>query len=288
MENSLRLAKRAAIALTALVALVYFGAVAYLKVNETDLVFPRETAMEGYPAAADSLRLPYKTVTFPTADSVTLSSWEIPATGASGMWVLLCHGQTGHLATTTRPEYYAYLRAIGVNILAFDWRGFGRSGGTPSEEGLYRDATAAYEYLRTALRVPAESIVIFGHSLGTAPAIELATRLPAAGLVLEGGPRSVRARAQELYPYIPIGLATSNHFNSLSRIGRVRVPILFLHSRDDVRIPIAHGRALFDSTRASKRFVELNGQHHDAFLADSARYFGEYARFVRELRRGLQ
>lgn len=287
MKRPARIAKLVGSALAAAIALAYLGAIVYLKTNESDLVFPREVAPDGYPPAADSLRLPYRTVSFRTADSVLLSSWQVPSSLPSGQWVLLCHGQTGNLATTTRPEYYAYLRAIGVNILAFDWRGFGASGGTPSEQGLYRDARAAYEYLRRDQRVPAESIVIFGHSLGTAPAIELATRVRAAGLVLESGPTSIRARAQEIYRFIPIGLATSSHFNSLGRIGRVRMPILLLHSRDDLRIPIAHGRALFDSARAPKRFVELVGRHHDAFLTDSAKYFGEYARFVENLRRGL-
>jgi len=279
-----RTVKLGSIALVSMVVAVCVAAIAYLKMNETDLVFPREAVVGGYPRAADSLHLPYKTVTFRSADSVLLSSWEIPATQPSGMWVLLCHGQTGNLATTTRPEYYAYLRAIGVNILAFDWRGFGASEGTPTENGLYLDATAAYEYLRRNLRVPAESIVIFGHSLGTAPAIELATRVPAAGLVLEGGPRSVRARAQELYPYLPMGLAMSSRFNSIGRIGRVTMPMLLFHARADARIPLAHGRALYDAARGPKRFVELAGQHHNAFLADSAIYFGAYARFVNGLR----
>jgi pimeloyl-ACP methyl ester carboxylesterase len=272
------------ITLVTAIAIVYLGALGYLKLNESDLVFPREIAVRDYPRAADSLRLPYRTVTFRTSDSVLLSAWEVPANKPGGMWVLLCHGQTGNLATTTRPEYYAYLRAIGVNILAFDWRGFGSSEGSPSEEGLYRDATAAYQYLRINQRVPPESVVIYGHSLGTAPAIELATRVPAAGLVIEGAPKSVVARAQEIYPYLPLSVAVSSRFNSIGRIGRVPMPILFFHARDDTRIPFAHGRALFDSANAPKRFVELSGHHHDAFLADSAKYFGEYARFVGEAR----
>jgi pimeloyl-ACP methyl ester carboxylesterase len=277
----------AVIALATAITVIYLGALGYLKLNETDLVFPREIADRGYPRAADSLRLPYRTVTFHTSDSVLLSAWEVPANEPSGMWVLLCHGQTGNLATTTRPEYYAYLRAIGVNILAFDWRGFGSSEGSPSEEGLYRDATAAYQYLRGKQRVPSDSVVIYGHSLGTAPAIELATRVRAAGLVIEGGPKSVVARAQEIYPYLPISVAVSSRFNSIGRIGRVTIPILFFHVREDIRVPFAHGRALFDSAKAVKRFVDLSGQHHDAFLADSAKYFGEYARFVSELRQRM-
>lgn len=273
--------------LVVLVAGFYAAAIGYLKINETDLVFTRETAPNGLPAPADSLKLPFQTATFRTADSILLTTWVVPAADtASGLWVLLCHGQTGNLATTTRPEYYAYLRAIGVHILAFDWRGFGVSEGTPSEAGLYRDATAAYEYLRSERRVPADSIIIFGHSLGTGPATELATRVPAAGLVLEGGPTSVANRGQELYPFLPVRLVASAQFNSIGRIGRVTMPILFLHASADERIPIAHGRALFDSATAtpSKRFVELRGRHHDAFLADSATYFGEYARFAAQLR----
>ncbi len=253
---------RASLGLLALTALVYVGALVYLKADETDLVFPREVARAGLPAPAESLHLPYRTVSFETSDSVRLSAWVIPAAhdDSSGMWILLCHGQTGNVATTTRPEYYADLHSVGVNILAFDWRGFGASEGTPSEEGLYRDATAAYDYLRTVLLVPANRIVIFGHSLGTAPAIELATRVPAAGLIVEGAPTSVIDRAQELYPWLPIRLISSISFNSLARIGNVACPILFFHAAADARIPIAHGRRLFAAARAPKRFRGARGR----------------------------
>lgn len=276
---------RLALGLASATVVLYLLVVAYVKVNESSLVFPRETAPDGLPAPADSLRLPYRTVRFPTADSVVLTAWIVPAARAdsSGLWVLLCHGQTGNLATTTRPQYYAYLRSLGVNILAFDWRGFGSSGGHPSEAGLYRDATAAYAYLRDGHGISPKDIIIFGHSLGSAPAIELATRVPAAGLVVEGAPSSVRARAQELYPLLPLRLLPFPQFNSLDRIGRVKMPLLLLHARADKRIPVAHGRALFQAAAGPRRFVELAGEHHDAFLVDSARYFGEYARFLREV-----
>jgi hypothetical protein len=277
--------RRFAVGLLALSAIGYLSAATYVKLNETALIFPREVAAHGLPAPADSLHLPYRTTTFRTADSVVLSTWIIPAAhdDSTGMWVLLCHGQTGNLATTTRPEYYADLRMIGVNILAFDWRGFGASEGSPSEAGLYRDATAAYEYLRTVEHVPADQIIIFGHSLGTAPAIELATRVPAAGLVVEGAPASVRQRGQELYPWLPLSLISSIEFNSLGRIGQVKMPKLFFHAVADTRIPIAHGRALFAAATEPKRFVETLGDHPNVFRADSAKYFGEYRRFVLEL-----
>jgi fermentation-respiration switch protein FrsA (DUF1100 family) len=210
----------------------------------------------------------------------------IPAARAdsTATWILLCHGQTGNLATTTRPEYYADLRTVGVNILAFDWRGFGISTGEPSEAGLYRDATAAYQYLRDSLRVPPERIVIFGHSLGTAPAVELATRVPAAGLIIEGAPTSVRDRGAELYPWLPVRYVSRVDFNSLARIGGVHMPVMVMHAKADQRIPFAHGERLFAAANDPKRFVKLAGGHGDAFQRDSARYFGEYRRFVTALK----
>jgi uncharacterized protein len=276
--------RRVVIALVALMVLGYAGAIAMLRVKESDLVFVRVSDVE-YPAPADSLKLPFRLVSIPTADSVRLSAWVVPASrpDSSGMWILLCHGQTGNLATTTRPEYYADARTTGVNILAFDWRGFGTSTGAPSEQGLYRDATAAYGYLRDSLGVPPERIVIFGHSLGTAPAIELATRVPAAGLIVEGAPSSVRERGAELYPWLPVRYVARVEFNSLGRIGAVKMPILFMHATADTRIPIAHGRRLFAAATAQKQFVELGGAHSDAFKRDSANYFREYRRFVTSL-----
>ena len=277
-----RLAWRIVAVLVSVALTGYFAAILFLRVKEPDLVFVREGGVSAYPAPADSLRLPYETVSILTSDSVRLGAWIVPSATpeSNAMWILLCHGQTGNLATTTRPEYYADARTMGVNILAFDWRGFGTSSGEPTEQGLYDDATAAYHYLRDMLGVPPEKIVIFGHSLGTAPAIELATRVPAAGLVLEGGPSSVRERGAELYPWLPVRYVARIEFNSLGRIGAVKMPILFMHARDDARIPIAHGRRLFDAATARKEFVELGGAHHDAFKRDSANYFGAYRKFL--------
>src|ERR1051325_6313049 len=282
MRRPLRLIGIAAVGLALAVSL---GAIVYLRVEEPSLVFVRTGGLSALPVPADSLHLPYRAVIILTEDSVRLGAWIVPATASdsNGMWVLLCHGQSGNLATTTRPQYYADLRTVGVNILAFDWRGFGTSTGEPTETGLYRDATAAYRYLRDSLGVPANRIVIFGHSLGTAPAIELATRVPAAGLIVEGAPTSVRDRGAELYPWLPVKLVAQIDFNSLARLSRVHMPVMLMHAIADQRIPIAHGRRLFAVANEPKRFVELGGGHGDAFKKDSSTYFSAYRRFVDEL-----
>ena len=170
--------------------LIYGGILVLLRVYESRLIYfpgPERTLV----APPPSLGLPVQRVEITTEDTVNLVAWLIPAEPRSSWWLLICHGNAGNLSDAGRPEHYAGLRALGLNLLAFDYRGYGESGGSPSEAGLYRDAEAAYGYLRHTLGVPPERIVLFGHSLGSAVAVELATRVPAAGLVLDGALISV-------------------------------------------------------------------------------------------------
>jgi fermentation-respiration switch protein FrsA (DUF1100 family) len=261
---------------------VYGGILVLLRVYESRLVyFPG--AERSLLAAPASLRLPVQRVEFAAADGVKLVAWSIPAEPPGPWWLLICHGNAGNLSEFGRPAHYAGLRQLGLNLLAFDYRGYGESGGTPSEAGLYRDVDAAYRYLREDRSVPAERIIIFGHSLGSAVAIDLASRVPTAGLIVEGALTSVQDRGQELYPYIPVRWIAASRFSSLEKISRVRVPKLFLHAVRDEVIPLAHGRLLYQEAAEPKAFVELQGGHGDAFEADSARYFGAIATFLSQL-----
>jgi fermentation-respiration switch protein FrsA (DUF1100 family) len=230
------------------------------------------------------LQLPIERVEIPTEDGVKLVGWVIPAqSDSSGLWLLICHGNAGNLSEFDRPLHYAGLRRLGMSLLAFDYRGYGESDGAPSEQGLYRDADAAYRFLRQIRGVPANRIVVFGHSLGSAVAIDLASRQPVAGLIVEGALTSAVDRGQELYPYIPVRRIARSRFGSLDRVAGIRVPKLFLHATRDEVIPLAHGRRLFDAAREPKAFVELQGGHGDAFDVDSARYFGSIAEFLEHL-----
>ena len=259
--------------------LIYGGILLLLRVYESRLIYfpgPERTLV----APPPSLGLPIQRVEITTEDAVNLVAWVIPAEPRSSWWLLVCHGNAGNLSEFDRPLHYAGLRQLGLNLLAFDYRGYGESGGAPSEAGLYRDADAAYRFLTNERGVPASRIVIFGHSLGSAVAIDLASRVRSAGLIVEGAFTSAIDRGQELYPYIPVHWIAKSRFNSVDKISGMTVPKLFLHAKGDEVIPLAHGRRLYEAASPPKTFVELRGGHGNAFDMDSTRYFGSIAQFL--------
>jgi hypothetical protein len=271
--------------LLAVAAICYLVILLVLRLSESRMLYvPGGSRTLLAPPA--ELGLDLRRVTVTTSDGVRLVSWAMPVTEGSGYWLLICHGNGGNISEAGRPYHYAGLRAQGLSLFAFDYRGYGESEGAPSEDGLYRDADAAYRYLRDTLGVPPGRIVVFGHSLGSAVAVELATRMPAAGLILDGALTSVVDRAQELFPYAPVRWIAASRYPSIERVGQLTLPKLFLHARADEVIPIAHGRRLYQAAASPKRFVELEGTHGDAFDADSAAYFGAIGKFVSELGRG--
>jgi len=261
----------------------YLALLLLLRLNESRLLYfpgPRGPLLRPPP----ELALPVERVEFRAGDGVRLVSWIVRAGDPGAHWLLICHGNGGNISDAGRPYHYAGLRAAGLNLFAFDYRGYGESEGSPSEDGLYLDAEAAYRFLRDSLGVPPERIVLFGHSLGSAVAVELARRAPAAGLILDGALTSVPELGQEIYPLFPVRWLAGSRYASTEKIGELRLPKLFLHAEHDEVIPIGHGRRLFAAAPEPKRFVALAGGHADAFEADSAVYFGEIRRFVAELR----
>jgi fermentation-respiration switch protein FrsA (DUF1100 family) len=268
----------------AAVLLIYVMLLVLLRLYESRLIyFPGQQQTLIPPPAW--LNLPVQRAEIPTEDGITLVSWVIPtATHPAGFWLLICHGNAGNISDFDRPVHYAGLQRLGLNLLAFDYRGYGESGGAPSEEGLYRDVRAAYRYLREKQGVPADRIVVFGHSLGSAVAIDLVSRVPAAALIVEGAFTSAIDRGQELYPFIPVRWIAASRFGSLEKMAEIKVPKLFLHASGDEVIPIGHGRRLFEAAPPPKTFVELQGGHGDAFDVDSANYFGTIAQFLTSLR----
>jgi uncharacterized protein len=267
-------------AVAGVLALGYVGAIGYLRFHERQYLYqPGERRV----TPSTGFGLDETQVTYPSTDGVTLSAWIIPASPNSTAvgWLLICHGNYGNIGYGQRPEFYASMRDLGLNLLAFDYRGFGDSTGAPDERGLYDDAMASYEYLTQARRVRPERLIIFGHSLGSGVAVELASRVPAAGLIVEGAYTSVTDRGQELYPYFPVKMIATQRFPSLDRIPSIAIPKLFLHSPEDSVIPYAQGRRLFDAAADPKRFVDVRGGHENAFREDKAVYYGAIDAFLK-------
>jgi len=148
-----------------------------------------------------------------------------------------------------------------MNILAIDYRGYGESEGHPTETGLDLDSMAAYRYLSEVLRVSQERILIFGHSLGAAVAVNLAVHVRAAALIVEGAFASLPDLAQELYPFLPVKLIARNHFDSVSRIANVHGPKLFIRARGDRLVSEANFNRLYQAAPEPKRLLEVRGGH---------------------------
>jgi uncharacterized protein len=255
-----------------------------LRLGESWLIyFPGTRALIPPPP---ELNLPVERAELRAGDGVKLVAWVIRAGRPDAPWLLICHGNGGNISDAGRPFHYAGLRDLGLSLLAFDYRGYGESEGSPGEAGLYLDAQAAYRFLREDLGVEPGRIVLFGHSLGSAVAVDLATRVPAAGLILDGALTSVTERGQEIYPFIPVRWIAASKYASIDKIAALDLPKLFLHAEGDDVIPIAHGRRLHAAAPPPKRFVALAGGHGDAFVVDSAAYYGAIGRFVAELSPG--
>lgn len=235
------------------------------RIGDRLVYFPSRVLDGGTPAA---LGLDYEDVTLTAGDGVRLHAWWVPAPAARRA-VLLLHGNAGNISH--RLDKLAVLAGLDASVLLLDYRGYGRSEGAPDEAGLYRDAEAAYQWLR-GRGLPAESIVAYGESLGGPVAADLAARQPLGGLVLESAPASILGVAQHHYPVIPVGWFLSARFDALSRLSQVRAPLLILHSPSDEIVPFAMGEALYAAAAGRKRLVRLAGGHNDAFIVAAEVY----------------
>jgi pimeloyl-ACP methyl ester carboxylesterase len=182
--------------------------------------------------------------------------------------ILFCQPAGGSTQVQMIQHQLKALFALGYDVFAFDYRGFGASAGAPTEQGLYADAAAAYEYLVDVEQVPASKIVLSGRSLGGAVAIDLATRMPAAGLLLFSPIDSVPAVAARLYPWAPVHLLSTHQFNSVAKARSIEIPVLHFSGWPDSYIPRADARALFEQFRGPKQFVETGGGHHHSGFTD--------------------
>lgn len=241
--------------------MLIFGYVKYIE--RYNIFFPnRELA-----STPRLIGLDYRDHTFSSSHNL-LHGWFIPKEGAQYTF-LLCHGNAGNISY--RLDKIKLLHSVGVNVFVFDYRGYGKSEGVPTEKGVYEDALAAYTYLTDELGISKEHIIIHGASLGGAVAVDLASRIRAKALVVESSFSCGRDMAGAMYRFIP-SFFFPDVFNSLLKIKKIDMPVLFFHSRQDEVVPFTFGRKLFEAALPPKEFIEIAGGHDFGFLDSQEKY----------------
>jgi len=247
-------------------ALVYVVMMSITEYLNTKLAFYPDRDIETTPRSAG---LAYEDVSIPTADGLKLGAWYVPAEGALGT-ALFCHGNAGNISG--RLETIAVLHELKLNVLIFDYRGYGRSEGRPTEEGTYLDAEAAWRWLVEARGVRPGRIVLHGRSLGGSVAAHLARDRAPAGLVVESTFANATDLAAELFPWLPVRWLSRLEYDTAAYAGGVTCPVMVIHSRDDELIPFHHGRRVFEAAPQPKRFLEIHGSHNAGFVESEKTY----------------
>lgn len=243
---------------------------------QSRLVYFPDTGRDFFATPRD-VGLEYEEVQLDTSDGESLHAWFVPKSQPRGT-VLLFHGNAGNISH--RLEYLSMLHRLGYSSFILDYRGYGKSSGSPSEQGTYRDAEAAWRHLTVTRKIEPRRIALLGESLGGAVAAQLASDQPPAALVLASVFTSVPDVGAEVYPFLPVRLLSRFNYNTRAYLKEVEAPVLIAHSREDEIIPYRHGQALFEAAREPKVFLEMRGGHNDSFLFSREAWIRELGDFL--------
>ena len=258
------------VVLASLIAALYAAAVGYLAFNETALVYVSAGRETGRFIPDDTLMVPWDTTRVVAADGVPvfLLTTRID-TSSRRPWILFFHGNAGFVGSRGNVQRYRLFRDAGFNVVAVEYRGYGRSRSVrpPNEAGLRADAAAGLEYLTRTLRIPPKRIVAYGHSLGGGVAAYVGAESGIGAIVTEGTFTTLPDVGAARYTWVPVRLVMRNRFDNLSRARSVAVPWIVLHGRPDDEIPFTHAEALVGAS-SRMRLIPLEGGHDDAALED--------------------
>ena len=205
-------------------------------------------------ATPDDAGMPYETVHLDTEDGETLHGWWIPAPNVSRETspgdhaehtLLFFHGNAGNISG--RLESVQQFHQLGLDVLIVDYRGYGQSTGSPSEEGIYRDAAACWRYLMKTKGLAPQRIIVFGRSMGGGAATWLAAQEQPGAVILESVFTNVPDIGAHHYPFLPVRALATNQFDNKSRVDEIEAPTLFIHSRGDRIVPFTLGRQVYEA-----------------------------------------
>lgn len=255
-----------------MISLVIYTVVGLLLLNV--MMYFQQPLMIFYPISElyqtpDQWGLEYDDVTLKTDDGIELHGWFLPRQGSNRV-LLFFHGNAGNISH--RRDSIEVFNRLGLNVFIFDYRGYGQSQGRPNEQGLYRDASAAWRYLTEQKKFASENIILFGRSLGGAVAARLAAEVDARGLILESTLSSAKEFAREVFRILSRLVVIRYGFNTVEHIQNVNYPVLVLHSPDDEIMPFRLGKKVYASANEPKRFVEMRGDHNSGFYLSQPEY----------------
>jgi uncharacterized protein len=267
-------------------AIVYCTTAGTLYLAQPRLIFHPKSQLEKTPAF---FRLRHEEVWLPVKTSTgkieRLHGWWMPADGAAIGTLLYLHGNGINIGANV--DQANRLHKLGFSVLLIDYRGYGLSeGGFPSEANVYQDAEVAWKYLVEERYIPEEEIFIYGHSLGGAVAIDLATKRPnAAGLVVQSSFTSMIAMAsQQWYTRIfPTELLVRERFDSITKVKSLKLPVLFIHGVADDLIPYTMTQTLYQAAPQPKQLLLVPGRGHNNALIDRE-YLGIMQQFAEAAR----
>ena len=230
-------------------------------------------------ASGAELNRPFEDVWFKAKDGVKLNGWFYPGTNDSPrnkLAILLCHGNGGNISH--RLDVVGALLDTGASVFLFDYRGYGRSEGRPTEPGTYADAEAAYDWLRQKGFSPT-NIIAFGESLGGGIASGLAARVPLGGLILQATFSSIPDVGAEIYPWLPVRWLCSIKYDTCQRLPALAIPVMIMHSRADELINFRHAERNFAAAKEPKLMWEIKGDHNDP-VADRSNFMEGMEKFL--------
>ena len=249
-----------------LILILAFFIFAYVKYYERKgIYFP----VKGIEFTPPDVGLTYKDVFFNTDDGLKLNGWFIPTEDSRGT-LLFCHGNAGNISH--RIEIIQIFNKLNLNVFIFDYRGYGKSQGSPTEEGLYRDAQAAYTHLLSRKDIDKDTIVVYGKSIGANIAVDLVSQVKAVALISESGFSSAYDMGKKLFPYLPVKWIITIKYDALTKIRNVLIPKLIIHSRDDEIVPFKLGRKLFEAAPEPKEFYQMRAGHNEAIFMAKEEY----------------
>ena len=246
----------------------------YNKVENLYVFYP-QTELEMTP---EDLHLNYRNVYFHSKDGERLHGWFFSSDNDAPV-ILYCHGNACNISNLL--EYTGLLMKKDLQVLLFDYRGYGKSTGSPSENGIYMDTQAAYDYLVNKEKIPSDKIVLAGHSIGAAAAIDTATKNHVRSIIIESAFTSTKDMSKKIFPMNLISFLLPANYNNLEKIAKISVPKLFIHGQEDEIVPFEMGKKLFAISMEPKYFYPIKGAgHNDTFVIGGERYFKIIADFA--------